>query len=104
MLSFEPINDKSTPIASIKNKKKDNIIYLSEEGEPKKEKGLKHKMRDYDSDATQSESNSGPETFKEITLSNYNQRFSIIPNLVTSDKIFIAGPSGSGKTSIIRNY
>ncbi len=117
MLSFESIHDDSLPIASIHNKKYDNVVYLNTKLDERKNKmpKLGHMDRAYDSDSeseqeldyTSSEEiddRVDARQFKIISLDRVNQRFSIIPNISGSDRIFISGPSGSGKSTIIRQY
>ncbi len=111
MLSFSPITDNSVPIALIHNKRNDNLIYLT----PDADKTLSRKLKKYDyseescdnsEEETNDESSEDKSTFKKINLDDYSysQRFSIIPNIKGSDKIYIAAPSGAGKTTLIGDY
>jgi GTPase SAR1 family protein len=90
MFSFNPINEKSLAIAIIHGKKRNNLIYLSNNTE-----------KDENSYSDQEE-----QGFEEYELPYYNERFSIYPSTSEDvmDRIYIAGPSGSGKTTIIRDY
>ncbi len=95
MLSFDLISDKSVPIAIIHGKRKDNVLFLTDDCNFKKIG---------EGSSSEESSEIEGETFKSISLDNYKERFSILPNIYGGDKIFLAGPSGSGKSSIIASY
>jgi hypothetical protein len=101
MLSYEPLNDKSKAIAAIKNKKNDNIIYLSDE-----DFNLGKRLKDYDDDYSERDDEEETKYGKDrrINLTNPNQRISILPNVEGSDRIYISGPSECGKTYLVSNY
>jgi DNA helicase IV len=100
MLSYDPLNDKSKAIAAIKNKKNDNIIYLSDE-----EFNLSKRLKDYDDDYSErDEEEDEYGKNRRINITNPNQRISIMPSIEGSDRIYISGPTECGKTTIIANY
>ena len=99
MLSLEPLNPSSTAIATIKNRKRHNIIYLTDVTQ----QPLTHRVADLDD----SESEDLPlEGVKSLQLDNLTERIAIIPTIKEDavDKIYAAAPGGSGKTSLIRQY
>ena len=128
MLSFNPVNEKSLPIAFIHNKKKNNIVYLSNEQNEPIINNLKNLNDDnyddddnddyddeYDDDDNDDDHDdnhkkkpqiqNNKKIIKSITLDDVNHRFSLLPNSIEGiDRLYIVGPSDSGKSSIIRSY
>ncbi len=124
MLSFNEINNSSEPIAQIKNKREDNILYLTtgDLDNDLSKKLIEMDKSEYESSYETSDEYTSSEEeheieqvvkqvidnnqsrFKSLTLDMYDQRLSLIPSISGSDRIFIAGPTGSGKTSIISQY
>jgi len=103
MLSYDRLTKESEPVVSVKNKKKENVIFLTTN--PKE--SVSHKMKDIDSDYSDGEDdNYEGQGFKSLSLDNYNQRLCLVPSLSKNmaQKWYIAGPAGSGKSTLIGNF
>jgi hypothetical protein len=109
MLSFNHVDGKSTLIASIKNKRKQNLIYLSEDYHY----SLPAFLEDFDQDE-ELPKETPSDTF--IRIENCRERIALVPRLppeedpehpvtgMQSDRIYIAGLPGAGKSSIVAQY